>query len=242
MKKRSGVKRLAGFVLRGGRRHAGSAGPLEARPRCVLFDFDGTLGDTFEAGVEILNTLAGEFGFRGLPQSEVEHARDLSTRELMRHLGIPQMKLHRISKRGTEEITKRIMEINPLPGVTEMLRELNARDISLGVLTSNSEQNVRTFLSNHDLEVFDFIKSSSKLLGKSRVLRAIMKEFGYSAREILFVGDELRDIEAAQETGVHMAAVTWGYNSTAALEAAGPDYLIADPMGICRLVEGGPTP
>jgi phosphoglycolate phosphatase-like HAD superfamily hydrolase len=69
-----------------------------------------------------------------------------------------------------------------------------------------------------------------------------MKEFGYSAREILFVGDELRDIEAAQETGVHMAAVTWGYNSTAALEAAGPDYLIADPMGICRLVEGGPTP
>ncbi len=242
MKKRSGVKRLARFVLRGGRRHAGPAGPLEARPRCILFDFDGTLGDTFEAGVEILNTLAGEFGFRGLPQSEVQHARDLSTRELMRHLGIPQMKLHRISKRGTEEITKRIMGIHPFPGVPEMLRELDAMDISLGVLTSNSEQNVRTFLRNHDLEVFDFIKSSSKLLGKSRVLRAIMKEFGFAAREILFVGDELRDIEAAQETGVHMAAVTWGYNSTAALEAAGPDYLITDPMGICRLVEGGPTP
>lgn len=239
MKKRSGVKRLARFVLRGGRRHAGPAGLLEARPRCVLFDFDGTLGDTFEAGVEILNTLAGEFGFRGLPPGEVEHARDLSTRELMRHLGIPQMKLHRISKRGTEEITKRIMAIRPFPGVPEMLRELDGREITLGVLTSNSEQNVRTFLSNHGLEVFDFIKSSSKLLGKSRVLRALMKEHGFSAREILFVGDELRDIEAAQESGVHMAAVTWGYNSSAALEAAGPDYMIDDPMGICRLVGGG---
>ena len=58
MKKRSGVKRLARFVVRGGRRHAGPAGPLEKRPKCVLFDFDGTLGDTFDAGVEILNVLA----------------------------------------------------------------------------------------------------------------------------------------------------------------------------------------
>lgn len=238
MKKRSGVKRLARFVMRGGRRHAGPAGPLEARPRCVLFDFDGTLGDTFEAGVEILNLLAGEFGFRPLPEDEVSHARDLSTRQLMRHLGIPQMKLHRISKRGTEEITKRIMGIRPFGGVPGMLRELSGMGVGLGVLTSNSEENVRAFLRNHGLEVFDFIKSSSKLLGKSRVLRTIMQERGLEAREILFVGDELRDIEAAQEIGVHMAAVTWGYNSASALEAAAPDYMIDDPMGICALVAG----
>ena len=113
MKKRSGVTRLARFVLRGGRRHAGPAGPPEKRPKCVLFDFDGTLGDTFDAGVEILNVLSAEFGFRPLPPGEVSLARDLSTRQLMRHLGIPQMKLHRISKRGTQEITKRIMNIRP---------------------------------------------------------------------------------------------------------------------------------
>ena len=238
MKKHPALKRLAQFVLRGGRRRSGPAGHLESRPRCILFDFDGTLGDTFEVGVEILNALAGEFGFRGLPQCDVEHARDLSTRELMSYLGIPQMKLHRISKRGTEEITKRIMGIHPFPRIPAMLRELERGDVQLGVLTSNSERNVRAFLKNHELEVFDFIKSSSKLLGKSRVLRALMKEYGFAPREILFIGDELRDIEAAHEVGVHMAAVTWGYNSTAALKAAGPDYMIGDPMDICALVAG----
>ncbi len=236
MKKRSGVGRLARFVLRGGRRHAGPAGLLEVRPRCILFDFDGTLGDTFEAGVEILNILAGEFGFRELPPDEVEHARDLSTRQLMQHLGIPSMKLHRIAKRGTQEITKRIMTIRPFPGVDAMLRGLEGSGVMLGVLTSNSEENVSAFLRNHGLEVFDFIKSSSKLLGKSRVLRAIMSEHGLEAREILFVGDELRDIEAAQETGVHMAAVTWGFNSPGALEAACPDYVIGEPMDVCSLI------
>ena len=238
MKKRSGVKRLARFVLRGGRRHAGPAGPLEKRPKCVLFDFDGTLGDTYDAGVEILNVLAAEFGFRPLPPGEVSLARDLSTRQLMRHLGIPQMKLHRISKRGTQEITKRIMDIRPFDGVPEMLAELKGAGVVLGVLTSNSEENVRAFLRNHGLEVFDFIKSSSKLLGKARVLRTILQERALEPREILLVGDELRDIEAAQEIGVHMAAVTWGYNSISALKAAAPDYMISEPQGICSLVQG----
>lgn len=107
----------------------------------------------------------------------------------------------------------------------------------LGILTSNSEANVRAFLKNHDLELFDFIKSSSKLLGKGSVLRRLMKEFQLKPRGIFFVGDELRDIEAAQETGVHMAAITWGYNSSEALSEASPDYLFTNPQDILNLLE-----
>lgn len=237
MKKRSKVRRLARFVLRGGRRHVGPAGHLQAPPRYVLFDFDGTLADTFSAGIEILNILAGEFGFRRLPPEEVSLARDLSTRGLMKHLGIPRMKLPQISKRGTEEIGKRIDSIAPLPGMPELVRRLHSMGFRLGILTSNSEANVRAFLKNHDLELFDFIKSSSKLLGKGSVLRRLMKEFQLKPRGIFFVGDELRDIEAAQETGVHMAAITWGYNSSEALSEASPDYLFTNPQDILDLLE-----
>jgi len=237
MKKRSRVKRLARFVLRGGRRSVGAAGLLKEPPTHVLFDFDGTLGDTFGLGFEILNLLAPEFGFRPLPAEELEHARDLSTRGLMRHLSIPRMKLHKISRRGTEEITKRIDSVQSFPGVPEMVRRLHAAGFRLGVLTSNSEPNVRAFLKAQDLEIFDFIESSSKLLGKGSVLRRLMKQHQIKPREIFFVGDELRDIEAAQETGVHMAAVTWGYNSRKALEAAAPDYLFETPGEVADLLE-----
>ena len=132
MKKRSRVKRLARFVLRGGRRRVGAAGPLKNSPRYVLFDFDGTLGDTFLQGFEILNILAGEFGFRPLPHGDLQYARDLSTSGLMKHLGISRMKLHKISKRGTEEIGKRIDSVQSFEGVPEMVRQLHAAGFRLG--------------------------------------------------------------------------------------------------------------
>jgi phosphoglycolate phosphatase-like HAD superfamily hydrolase len=55
-------------------------------------------------------------------------------------------------------------------------------------------------------------------------------------REILFIGDEIRDIDAAQETGVHIAAVTWGYNSRTALESAAPDHILDSPEEITELL------
>ena len=209
---------------------------MKKSPRYLLFDFDGTLGDTFLLGFEILNILAGEFGFRSLPREELEFARDLSTSGLMKHLGISRMKLHKISKRGTEEIGKRIDSVQTFDGVPEMVRHLHAAGFRLGILTSNSEPNVRAFLKKQNLELFDFIESSSKLLGKGSVLRRLMKERHLKPREILLIGDELRDIEAAQETGVHMAAVTWGYNSRAALEAAAPDYLFETPTQVVEFL------
>ena len=236
MKKRSRVKRFARFVLRGGRRRVGAAGALKKSPRYLLFDFDGTLGDTFLLGFEILNILAAEFGFRPLPREELEFARDLSTSGLMKHLGISRMKLHKISQRGTEEIGKRIDSVQTFAGVPEMVHRLHAAGFRLGILTSNSEPNVRAFLKNQNLELFDFIESSSKLLGKGSVLRRLMKERHLKPREILLIGDELRDIEAAQETGVHMAAVTWGYNSRSALEAAAPDYLFETPAQVLEFL------
>jgi len=237
MKKRSRVRRLARFVLRGGRRRVGAAGPLKKSPRYLLFDFDGTLGDTFHQGFEILNLLASEFGFRPLPPEELEYARDLSTSGLMKHLGISRMKLHKISKRGTEEIGKRIHTVQTFDGVPEMVRHLHNAGFRLGILTSNSEPNVRLFLKAQNLELFDFIESSSKLLGKGSVLRRLMKERHIKPKEILMIGDELRDIEAAHDVGVHMAAVTWGYNSRAALEAAEPDYLFETPAQIVAFLD-----
>jgi phosphoglycolate phosphatase len=205
-------------------------------PRVVMFDFDGTIGDTLEAGFEIFNVLAAEFGFRPMGRDELPHLRDMRTRELMRHAGISAAKLPRISRRGTQELSRRIDSIRPLPGVPELIRELARRGHILGIITSNSEANVRTFLANHGLEHFAFIRSSSKLFGKSREIRAALKGLGAGAHEVLFIGDETRDIEACKKEGVPIAAVTWGYNSPHALRAMEPEFLVDSPAEILALV------
>lgn len=195
----------------------------------MVFDFDGTIGDTFRQGLEILNAMAPEFGYKPLLGDDVEKARGMTTRQLMRYLGIPGRRLPAVASRGVRELRGRIGEIAPIAGMPEVLRELHRRGVRLGIVTSNSEENVGVFLRNHDLEIFDFVRSSSRLLGKAREIRATMKAEKFTADEVLFVGDETRDIEACRRARIRCVAVTWGYNSRASLEAQAPYCLIESP-------------
>jgi len=208
------------------------------RPRVLIFDFDGTIADTFKAGVEILNELAIEFGFRQLAHTEVEKARNMRTRELMRFLHIPTTKMSRIASKGSVLLRHRIESIQPLPGVPDMLSELRDAGFELGLLTSNTAENVGIFLRNHDLELLSFIRTSSKLMGKAREIRSVMKERGIAREEVLLIGDETRDIEAAKKTGLRIAAVTWGYNTEAALEKLQPEFVFATPKELVAFLKG----
>ncbi|MCX7868632.1 MAG: HAD-IA family hydrolase [Terrimicrobiaceae bacterium] len=198
-------------------------------PRLLIFDFDGTIGDTFEAGFEILNSLAREFGFRELAREDLPLARDMRTRELMKFLGLRSSQLPKLARRGTEELAARIHSVEPLSGIPEVLRELHGRGFRLGIVTSNSEANVRAFLIRHQLELFDFVRPSSKLLGKAR------KAAGFKRHEVLFIGDETRDIEACRKAGVRVAAAAWGYNSARALQKLEPDFFLERPADLLAL-------
>jgi len=235
------VKRFARFVMRGGRRRAGAAGCLLTRPKFLLFDFDGTIADTFQCGLEILNLMAPEFGYRPLADEDVPRARDMRTGELMKFLGIPAIRMPKISKRGKQELGKRMDAVQPLPGMIGLVRQLQEEGFRLGILTSNSRENVAEFLKRFDIEVFEFVHTSSKLSGKGRVIRRILKSLGLAPGEVLLVGDEVRDIEAAQETGIHVAVVTWGYNSLKALQSANPDHIVEIPGALMELLRGFPV-
>jgi HAD superfamily hydrolase (TIGR01549 family) len=231
------VRRLARYVLRrsGLRRRRRRAEP-PGRPKLVIFDFDGTIADTFDAGVMILNKLSAEFGFRPLHAKDLEKARDMRTHQLVKFLGIPARKMSRIARRGSEELHGCIHSIQPLPGMPEALRELQRLGYSLGIITSNTELNVNIFLRRHGLEVFEFVRCSSKLLGKARMIRSVIRRQHVRAAEILFVGDETRDIEACQKVGVRIVAVTWGYNSRRSIVALKPDFIFDDPKELVALL------
>ena len=219
------MRRLARYVLR--RRRAPEEPP--GRPKLLIFDFDGTIADTLDAGVTILNKLAVEFGFRPLHPKDLERVRDMRTRQLMKFLGIPARKMSRIARRGSEELYACIHSIQPLPGMPEPLRELQTLGFALGIITSNTEVNVQIFLRSHGLDLFDFVRCSSKLLGKARMIRSVIRRQHVRAADILFVGDETRDIEAAKKAGIRIAAVTWGYNSRRSLEAMKPHFVFESP-------------
>ncbi len=197
--------------------------------KVLLFDFDGTIADTRPLAFEILNELAEEFHFRTLLEKEIEEVSHMSTREFIRFLGISYLRLPLITRSGLIKFQAVSEKVQPILKILHVLEELKTRGFRLGILTSNLESNVLTFLEKHQFYSFDFISTSSKLFGKCSQIRRLMKKHQLKADEIIYIGDETRDIEATKAVPIRIAAVTWGYNSASTLASMKPDFLFHRP-------------
>ncbi|MCX6958157.1 MAG: HAD hydrolase-like protein [Verrucomicrobiae bacterium] len=202
---------------------------ISSSAKVLLFDFDGTVADTRTMALRILNELSEEFRFRSLPEEELPEARNMTTQKLIRHLGIRRWRVPKIARRGLVKFHERIHQVEPIVNVPAILQQLHERGFRLGILTSNSEANVSAFLKHHQITCFEFLRSSSKLFGKSREIRRIMKEYQLQPEDLIYIGDETRDIEASHSTAIRIAAVTWGYNSAEVLRSMNPEFLFDKP-------------
>jgi phosphoglycolate phosphatase len=205
--------------------------------RTLVFDFDGTIADTLGETRRIFNQIAPDYGIRQVEEPELDRLRHLSLKDLLAHLEIPKRRVPVLIARGTGLMRGNITQLKLIDGMAEVLMTLRQRVQRIGILTSNTTPNVDLFLRTHGLrEQFDFISSTSKLTGKAKHLKAIRKTFSIRPNEMLYIGDELRDVKASQKAGVPVAAVTWGFNSRASLAAAAPDYLFDSPADFLRLI------
>ncbi len=70
------------------------------------------------------------------------------------------------------------------------------------------------------------IRDGSDPTSKAAKLPGLLGQFGVGASGAVMIGDGVSDIRAGQANCMLTAAVTWGWQSRARLEAAGPDWLL----------------
>jgi phosphoglycolate phosphatase-like HAD superfamily hydrolase len=201
----------------------------------AIFDFDGTIADTFAAVVRALNSLADEFGYRVAQPAEIEQLRALPPREVAARLGVAWHKIPMIVTRARKELVRSMPTIMPFDGIVEALETLRSGGMSIGLLTSNSRENVDLFLARHPI-AFDFISTGSGLFSKHRRLAAVLRRRKLSNVETAYVGDEIRDIEAGRALGMRVVAVGWGYTAPQLLCAQEPDYVVNEPAELVRVL------
>jgi phosphoglycolate phosphatase len=203
--------------------------------KLVVFDFDGTLADSLGGMVRIFNHLAAELGHK--PVEDVAAARTMTTRQFLKHHGISFWRLPRLVRRYRALAAEDADATKMFAGLPEALASLHAGGSRLGVLSSNSEENIRRSLhANGVEELFGFVVGYPKLFGKGRALKRILRAERVARSDVLYVGDEVRDVEAARKAGVTSAAVTWGVHAESLLRANRPDHVVAEPrelMGFC---------
>jgi phosphoglycolate phosphatase len=197
----------------------------------VAWDFDGTLADSFGGLVRIYNGLAVRHGFR--PVEDPAAVRGLSLPALLRAHKIPLRKLPLLVRQVLAAQRHEAAGLRLFDGIADVLRALRQVGAGLVVLSSNAEANIRACLrANGVEELFAAVVGYRRLFGKGRALRRLVRGQGVDRRRVLYVGDEVRDIEAARQAGVDSAAVTWGFQTRPALAALGPTYLFDAPTQI----------
>lgn len=194
----------------------------------VIFDFDGTLADSFPWFGQIANSLADAYKFKRIEAHEVETLRGYSARQVIQHLGVPLWKLPFIARRMRALTANEVGSISLFAGVDRMLQRLSDEGITLALVTSNSYANVRAVLGPANAALIAHYECDVSMFGKRSRFRRVLKQTGVPPAQALCIGDEVRDIEAANKERIPFGAVTWGFTSIAALEAHGPAEVFAE--------------
>ncbi|MBL1209444.1 HAD hydrolase-like protein [Geminocystis sp. GBBB08] len=204
--------------------------------KVLIFDFDGTLADSRLTLVKIANELADEFGYEKVTEDEMIRLSKLSSKDIFLQSPIPAYKIPFLLRRVKKELNQHIANLKPFSGIKEALINLKKQGFTHGIVTSNLENNVLDFLKNNELECyFDFIYSANTLFGKNKVINKLIKKHQLLIDTIFYVGDETRDIEAAQKSKIKVIAVTWGFNSADVLAEYNPDFLIDKPQQLSEI-------
>lgn len=205
----------------------------------IVFDFDGTLVDTTKVIVKVYNELADQYKLKKLSQEEFQNIMNLTLRQKMKALEVSIFKvlrMRRIGQEFKEKYKSYLGTVDFCDGVLEVARQLEDKGYVLSILTSNSELNITYYLNSKQINLFQHISSSKGLMGKDQAIKKYMKEHQLSNQELIYIGDEVRDIQACKRNNVEVIAVSWGIYSRDLLLSEEPNYLIDDPHEIIKII------
>jgi phosphoglycolate phosphatase len=203
--------------------------------KTLIFDFDGTLGDSFELVLEIAYELTG---LEPLSEEEIARLRHMPIMKAVREVGIPLRHAPRLVLHGRQMMQARMSEVHAFAGVPEAIKHLHQAGHHMLIVSSNSEQNVRAFLRANELEsYFDGVYGGVGLLNKAKALKKVLRQNKLKAEDCFYIGDEVRDILAAQKVHLQPISVAWGYQAAQALEVHRPFALITTPGRLVELLD-----
>ena len=97
---------------------------------------------------------------------------------------------------------------------------------------------MQQFLTHNGINQYiDEIFGDVGLFGKAASITKALKKINIPKAESIYIGDEVRDIEASKKVGIKVVAVDWGFNTKNRLKKANPDYLISKPQEIMKLIK-----
>ncbi len=214
--------------------------------KLCIFDMDGTLVDTISSIAYFANRALNMYG---LPAIEKNHykimvgngARVLCERMIER-VGGSKEQFEKVYPEYNESYDNDFLYLTKAyDGTIEMLRALKEMGVKTAILSNKPDSTAKkvsdALFENGLIDVCYGGRDGIALKPDPAGVFEILREFGASKDEVLYIGDTATDIKTAKNAELTSIGVLWGFRDKAELESAGADYIISHPSEIVPIAQ-----
>lgn len=170
--------------------------------RLIVFDWEGTLGDTFG---KIINILTIETRRMQLGEFSESRAREylmlgliVTIRKIFPRLSAAQQQ--ELLQAVQESLALRSMEVYLIPGAKNIVKKIQEAGIEMAIATNKGQHSLQRELQASGLDIyFTVTRSAGQVPAKPcpQMLEEIMDVCGVTASQTLMIGDSVSDVEMA---------------------------------------------
>ncbi|WP_375765413.1 HAD hydrolase-like protein [Archangium gephyra] len=203
----------------------------------VVFDFDGTIANSRSVVIAAYNQVAEKHRFNPMCEADIPVLSRLSIPERCRKMGVPLYKLPSVILEVGRSYKNFVDSVVAFEGMLPVLHTLHRHGLTVGIISTNSAENIQRFLARNGMEpVVQRVHCSSNMFGKDKVISRYLKTYGLTPEQVLYVGDEERDVVASRKMKLRVLSVSWGFETLDVLTRAGPDFMAHQPADILQRV------
>lgn len=222
---------------------------LKTRPAAVFFDLDGTLVDTADDLAAPVNHMREARGLKPLPLEEYRPFASAGSRGLL-HIGLgattddpdyPALRTEFLNRYEQEiAVHSRLFD-----GMPELLTWLETNGIRWGVISNKLEYLVHRLVQQLGLGHRVALAYGGDTAPRAKPwpdpLKMALQETGLTARQCVYIGDDLRDIQAAHAVDMPAVAAAYGYGNPNEIPQWKADYIVASPQEFLAMLKRLPA-
>lgn len=200
----------------------------------IIFDFDGTLANSLPVMIDIAESLLQH----KITKDDVSRYKNMTVKQILKEAKIPIYKVPGLLVKGRPLLQKRMNEVIIYKGLKQVLEKLIDQNYNLYIVSSNSVGIINTFLVDNEIkQYFRKVYGNVGIFSKAQALKKVIKREMIDIDSAIYVGDEVRDIEAAKKIKIQIISVTWGYNGEQILSKYNPDFLAKSVEDILKFAK-----
>ena len=212
----------------------------------LIFDLDGTLLNTLEDLADSTNFALKEFNY---PQKTIEQVCNYVGNGVAKLIerAIPDGRnnpdFEKCLAVFKENYSKNMYnKTGPYLGIIEMLSELRVKGCKVAVVSNKFDAAVKDLCRKYFPNLIDVAIGENEAAGIKKkpapdTVLEVVKEFGASVDNCIYIGDSDVDIMTAKNSNMPCISVTWGFRDLEFLKKSGANIIVNKPSEIVDYIE-----